>query len=82
MGREEIESTVINFVRDVIGNRDVRPDTSLLRNRNMIDSISVVRLVHKIEEHFDISFEDDVDLDFLTDVCSLVDAIESKLKNK
>ena len=74
-----MENTVIELARDVLGLPNLRAGDPIIGNRDIPDSMSVARLIHRVEEFFGVSFEDDLELDFLADIASLVGAVERKL---
>ena len=78
MERRELEQQILHLVHQVL-HREVEPQTRLLDSGQLVDSLNIVKLVCEIEERFCVSFDDDLELDYLDDVKSLVEAVWSKL---
>ena len=74
MDRSEVEQQVVRIVGEAL-RKEVEPRTRLLDSGGLVDSMNIVKLVSEIEDHFSVSFEDDLDLDYLDDVNSLIEAV-------
>jgi acyl carrier protein len=78
MERSEIESKVVNVLRGILKKGDIPLDMPLLGKPGIMDSVTVVQLIRQIEKDFGIRFDDDdLDLDSLASVRSVVDLIMS-----
>lgn len=78
MERSEIENKVVNILRDILKKEDIPLDLPLLGNPGIMDSVTVLQLIRRIEKDFGIRFDDDdLDLDSLGTVRTVVDLIMS-----
>lgn len=76
MERNEIERKVMDVLRDILKKEDIPLDMPLLGKPGIMDSVTVVQLIRQIEKDFEIRFEDDdLDLDSLANVGTVVDLI-------
>jgi len=78
MGKKELMEEIIRLASRVL-QKEVKPDTKLLENGGYVDSINIVALISELEEVYAISFDDDIELDFLEDVGSLTEYIYQKV---
>ena len=78
MLRNEIESRVLNLLRDILKKEDIPMDMPLLGKPGIMDSVTVVRFIRQIEQEFGIRFDDDdLDLDSLANMRTVADLIEN-----
>ncbi len=80
MERRELEQQILHLVRQAL-HQEVEPQTRLLDSGRLVDSMNIVKLVCEIEERYGVSFDDDVELDYLDDVKSLADSVWGKLND-
>jgi acyl carrier protein len=78
MDRQNLENDVCALAGSIL-EYDIRPESLLLADKGLIDSLNIARLVAEVEERFGVSFEDDLELDFLDSIASLVAAIDARL---
>ncbi|MCP1132747.1 acyl carrier protein [Paenibacillus polysaccharolyticus] len=77
---KEIVSLIGSFL-ELIAVNEIRPTDEL--SKHGVDSVKIIRLVVKLEEHFDISFEDDdLMMENFKTVLDIVKMIKPKLLNK
>lgn len=76
MERTEIESKVMNLLRDILKKEDIQLDTPLLGKQGIMDSVTLVQLIRQIEKDFKIHFDDDdLELESLANARTVVDLI-------
>lgn len=76
MEQNEIESKVINILRDILKKDNIPLDMPLLGKPGVMDSVTVAQFIRQIEQDFGIHFnDDDLDLDSLASGRTVVDLI-------
>ncbi|GIP35041.1 HAD-IIIC family phosphatase [Paenibacillus sp. J2TS4] len=80
-GHCQVQQRVINLVSRILGEQEVGPETLLLGTRGVLDSITAVELIVKLEKEFHVVFdEDDLTLDILSTVDNVVRFIKSRIE--
>jgi acyl carrier protein len=77
MGREEFLEEITCLASKIL-QKEVRQDTKLLEDGGYVDSVNIVALISELEGTYAISFDDDIELDFLKDVRSLAEYVYQK----
>jgi len=70
----EIIEIISNFLR-----KNVNLDTSLIDPEGFVNSLDIAAMVYEIEKKYNISFEDDLNLDYLDNVESMITAVKERL---
>jgi len=79
MEYSRIETEVLKIVRSVLGSDEADSDTVLLGSGGLLDSVSAVGLIVRLEETFGIELaEDDLLLESLSTPSSVIAYIRSK----
>jgi acyl carrier protein len=80
-----MNNKLIEIVRsnlsEVFSDENITEDTDLLKESGF-DSISLMQLVIDIEEAFQIEFDDDIDINEITNMKRLNDYVEKKINEK
>ncbi len=77
----EIEKKISEILCDLLGKQGISPEDSLIGKSGILDSITAVRLINKIEEHFKINIlEEDLCLEGLKNIHSLSQMVKSNMK--
>lgn len=77
MGKDEFLEEIRPLVSRIL-QKEVEPDTRLIDGGEYVDSINIVAMLLELEETYAISFNDDIELDFLEDVRSLANHVYYK----
>lgn len=79
MSYRDTEQRVIEIVKGILGTQDVGTETVLLGNQGVLDSVTVVQLIVKLEQEFELVFdEDDLMIESLSSVDNIIRSIEAK----
>jgi len=76
MQRNEIEEKVVNLLKEILHQNDIQLETPLLGRQGIMDSVTVVRLVQQLEKEFNLSFDDDLELESLASAGTVVELIK------
>ncbi|MCM3039660.1 acyl carrier protein [Paenibacillus motobuensis] len=75
--RRELEHKVAQIVQTLLGSKEVSMETILLGQRGILDSVTAVALIVRLEQTFEISFDDeDLTLDNLSSVENIVSFLD------
>lgn len=73
MDQNEIEAKAISIVMEILGEQEIHNDTILLGEGGILDSLTVVQLISRLEEEFGIELDDeDLQLESLSRVDKLI----------
>jgi acyl carrier protein len=78
----DISNRVIEIVKEIAEVDYIDYDDALVGDGKLIDSMTIALLVNTIENEFHIGFEDNLDMDYLDSVRSLIDEVYKKVKEQ
>lgn len=77
--KQNVEKEIRDIVSELLGVRDISRNKRLVGQDGVLDSMTAVELVSIIEERFGVCFEDDMLLENLNTVDSLISYVEASL---
>lgn len=75
----KIETHVLEIIEEGIKEKVTDLDMPLIGADCFMDSLLVVTMICKIEKEFQISFEDDLEMEYLDSVRTLIKGVESRV---
>lgn len=76
MSRYAFENDILQILHTLIGPREITTETVLLGREGILNSITAVQFISHVERELKIEFEDDIIIEALSDIKSLLILID------